>query len=334
MRHKQADTLRECPLIVRFESLRFAYFMPTPTPTLQAKAARDRILRGLKDIPAFPVVVNQVLEKLNSPNANGAQVAQLVSYDPGLTSRILRMVNSSAYGIPRQVTNIQHAIAMLGFSAVRGLVLGASLCTILTSGKVAYKHNLDVHAFWEHALMVAFLSRRIASLYQLPDTDEIFSAGLLHNIGMLVLFSQATELDRHIHATLSRKQIWRFSPLARRVERELLSFDHVSLSRELAKRWQLPYLMQAVMEGYAQPQENGEEYESAVFCVSLAHYALAAMNAVGGEVEAVALGHIPAGVAVYFSIETDGELRAICEHIAPLQAESAEIRQALLNKNP
>ena len=102
-------------------------FSPIPPPNKQ------RILKGVRDIPALPQVVTQVVELLNKSSSSSSQIADLISYDPGLTSRILRMVNSSAYGIPRQVSSIQHSIAMLGYNSVRGLVLGASICQIFST---------------------------------------------------------------------------------------------------------------------------------------------------------------------------------------------------------
>jgi HD-like signal output (HDOD) protein len=301
--------------------------MTNPAVIQQVKA---RVLKGIRDIPSLPVVVNQVIQLLNTPNSSSAQIADLISYDPGLTSRILRMVNSSAYGIPRQLTNIQQSIALLGYGAVRGLVLGASVCKMIGKQGAASSGNLDVEEFWEHSLMTSFLARRIATLYQLPDADEIFSAAMLHNIGILLLYSQAPDIDKVLHSHLKKVQAWRYSPHAFQVEHQALGFTHMELGRELAERWQLPLMMQAVMGNYVSPVEDDEDYESAVFSVSLAHYVMAALNTHHGVVDAVSLEDIPLVARTYFSLETDEELQAISQYIEPLKAESAEIRAALL----
>jgi len=300
------------------------------TNTDAVQQVKARVLKGIRDIPALPVVVNQVIQLLNTSNSSSAQIADLISYDPGLTSRILRMVNSSAYGIPRQLTNIQQSIALLGYGALRGLVLGASVCTILGKQGSAKVGNLDVEAFWEHSLMTSFLARRIATLYELPDADEIFSAGMLHNIGILLLYSQVPDMDKVLHRGLKQGGIWRYSADAFIMEQQALGFTHVCLGTELAERWQLPLMMQAVMKNYVYPVENDEDYEAAVFSISLAHYVLAALKKRHDIIDDVMLEDLPLIARNYFSLETDEELQAICAHIEPLRAESAEIREALL----
>src|SRR5437764_442296 len=100
-------------------------------PATTNKAKYDIILKRVGDLPALPDVVNKIVELLGKPDSSAAEVAKFISYDPGLTSKVLRMVNSAAYGFQRQISSVQHAIMILGFSTIRGLVLSASIFKLL-----------------------------------------------------------------------------------------------------------------------------------------------------------------------------------------------------------
>jgi HD-like signal output (HDOD) protein len=291
------------------------------TPNTNAQ----RLLRGMKDLPSLPQVVTQVMALLNKPNSTGGQIAELVCYDPGLSSRILRMVNSSAYGIPRQVTSVQHAIAMLGFRAVHGLVLSASVCQILGRERAKSQYSLDVQAFWQHALMVSFLAKKIATLYRLPNEDEIFSAGMLHNIGVLAIYSQAPDLDKKLNVLLQTKGIERFDPATLVIEDYVLGFNHTYLGSELTQRWNLPELMRHVIEHYPSPTGEGNTTNSAVWCISLAHYLLAFYAKAHGDTDYIHASSLSTPLRQYFKLEEDVDLHALCEHIPSLKEESAEI---------
>jgi HD-like signal output (HDOD) protein len=303
-------------------------YSTTPPPNKQ------RILRGVRDIPALPQVVTQVVGLLNKPSSSSSQIADLISYDPGLTSRILRMINSSAYGIPRQVTSIQHSIAMLGYNAVRGLVLGASICQLFSSttsdSKSKKKQGLDLKGFWQHALLTAFFAKHLAEHFNLPEADDIFSAGMLHNIGILGLHTQDVVSDVVVHNALAKKKIWRYDPQALPIEYSVLAFTHVDLGSELAQRWQLPKIMQAVMSRYNRPVLTGDETDSAVFTVALAHYLLALVIQVDYHFEQIGCAQLPDALCTFFRLETNEDVQALCEHIAPLLGESEEIMQSLL----
>jgi HD-like signal output (HDOD) protein len=307
-------------------------FSPTPPPN------KERILKGVRDIPALPEVVTQVVDLLNKASSSGSQIADLISYDPGLTSRILRMVNSSAYGIPRQVTSIQHSIAMLGYNAVRGLVLGASICQIFspitanTKGKAVPKNKqgLDLEEFWRHALMTAFFAKRLAEHFKLPKADDIFSAGMLHNIGVLVLHTQDAISDTLVHNALEKKKLWRYAPQALPIEYSILGFTHVDLGVELAQRWQLPEVMLAVMSRYNRPRLTGNETDSAVFAVALAHHLLALVFQLDYDFDEISCDHLPNTLCTFFRLEADEDVQALCGHIAPLLEESEEIMRSLI----
>ncbi len=300
--------------------------------------AKQRILRGMRDLPALPQVVNEVVSLLNTPQSSSSQIASLISYDPGLTSRILRMVNSSAYGIPRQVTSIQHSITMLGYNAVKGLVLGASICQIFSIQNQdtknvarAYGDKLDIQEFWQHALMVAFFAKLIADLYRLPNADDIFSAGMLHNVGILVLHVQDANIDKALHLQLKQKKVWRYSSQAIRLESAVLGFTHVELGKALAERWQLPDSMQAVIGRYFFPIEEGSPNDAAVFAVGLAHQLLSATHTHHSHILDVSCDDLSPELADYFSLETDEAVQELCGHIPFLIEESREIMASLLN---
>jgi HD-like signal output (HDOD) protein len=303
-----------------------------------AKTSVQDILKSVRDIPALPQVVIQVVELLNKPNSNGLQIASLISYDPGLTSRILRMVNSSAYGIPRQVTSIQHSIAMLGYNVVRGLVLGASICQIFSSlhasGKTGQRmqirQGLDLESFWRHALLMGFFSKHLADHFKLPEADDVFSAGMLHNIGILILYAQSPRYDIALHSVLKQRKAGRYGVKTLEIEQLVLGFTHLELGTELSQRWELPDLMHAVISRYASPRVTGEKTDAAVFVVALAHQLLSAMSEVQYHCEAITCKHLSPELLEYFQFKDDKSVQVLCDGISPLLVESREILKTLI----
>ncbi len=87
----------------------------------------ERIRLKVRDIPSLPEIVTKVMQLVQDPMSSAFQLGRVISHDPGLTSRVLRLVNSAYYGFPKQISSIQHAITILGFTTMRGLVLSSSI---------------------------------------------------------------------------------------------------------------------------------------------------------------------------------------------------------------
>jgi putative nucleotidyltransferase with HDIG domain len=214
-------------------------------------ANHEFVLKRIRDIPSLPEVVNKIIQLLSQPNTPASEIAQLIAYDPGLTSRVLRMVNSAAYGFNRQISSIQHGIMILGFNTVRGLVLSASIFKLL--GQSGTDSRLNHQKFWEHSLATASAARSLAKFLRIPEAEEAFSGGMLHDIGKVVLDVYFMESYRQVVETAAKKGISMHGEEYLALERELLGTTHAELGALLTAKWKLPITITEVIQYHHQP---------------------------------------------------------------------------------
>jgi HD-like signal output (HDOD) protein len=244
----------------------------------QAKAMQmERYMRTIRDIPALPEIVNKINEKLGNPSTTAADVAKLIAYDPGLTSRVLRMVNSAAFGVARQISSIQHAIMILGFNATRGVVLSSSIFKLFEGDGNVNKDRL--RDFWEHSLLCALATRIITEFYELPlgpdiQPEDAFSAAMLHDIGSLVLdgVAEKMHLDTSIYTqpgdNLMAKSMR--GDLSLSEEERIYGLSHSDIGQLLAQKWKLPVSLTEVILYHHHP-EKAKMSEDMVYWVALAN---------------------------------------------------------------
>lgn len=192
---------------------------------LQSLVARAGTLYTL------PRVAMQVLELTRQPTVDARQLKQCIENDPALTAKILRVVNSSLLGLSREVVDLNQALALLGIKPLKLLVLGFSLPEKLladVSGDI-------LERYWQHTLTKAVAAREIVQTWAKEAGDEYFIAGLLQDLGVLVLLQQLGSP----YAEFLRKAS-QFEVALLDLERRTLGFDHTQLSSRLLAIWQLP----------------------------------------------------------------------------------------------
>lgn len=235
--------------------------------------AHEIILKRIRDIPSLPEVVNKTIPLLGEADVPASKIAQLISYDPGLTSKVLRMVNSAAYGFQRQISSIQHGIMILGFNTVRGLVLSASIFKMFEhqtgTGAAIGARRLNHLDFWRHSLSTAMAARLIGQSLKMPETDDAFSAGMLHDIGKVVLDVYFTQdYVPVLDAARKLKQI-PHGPAFVSLETATLGTDHAKIGAFLAQKWKLPTGITEVIQYHHEP-ELAEHSKPLVYLVALA----------------------------------------------------------------
>lgn len=228
---------------------------------------QETLLKRIRDIPSLPEVVTRILAVIGRPETPASEIARLIAYDPGLTSKVLRMVNSAAYGFQRQISSIQHSVMILGFGTVRGLVLSASIFKLFKGH--ARPGGLNHRKFWEHSLTTAVAARMLAQRLRLPDADDIFSAAMLHDIGKVVLDTYFPNYGQVLAE--ARQQHLPFHGAAfHHLEENLLGITHTGIGGLLAGKWKLPIEMAEVIQYHHQP-ERAESCPKAVYLVALAN---------------------------------------------------------------
>jgi HD-like signal output (HDOD) protein len=189
---------------------------------------RAAVLDRIKELPPLPLVVHELMRVMRDTECSNDQVNRILSSDQALASKILRLVNSSFYGLPGRVSTIPRAVVILGHAAVRNFAAGLAVVERLGSRLPASRRQ----NYWQHALATAAGAEVLARRVELPEPDEAFVAGLLHDIGHLILMLALPDE----HATAAE------GGLLGDVEREraAMGLDHCRAGRQLLQHWQLP----------------------------------------------------------------------------------------------
>jgi HD-like signal output (HDOD) protein len=196
-----------------------------------AASARD-LARLAQQVPALPLTFQRVQELVNNPRSSTAQLAEAVGADQGLVTRVLRLANSSFYGLANRVDTVTQAVSLIGMRQIRDLALATAVVDLF---KNLPGNALDGRRFWEHALAVGTTSRLIAAKRGERETERHFVAGLLHDIGLVVMAQQQPEL---VAANLA-KAVETQQPLAA-IERRDLGYDHAEVGGAVIEHWHLP----------------------------------------------------------------------------------------------
>ena len=181
------------------------------------------------------MVANQVTNLINDPNSSSGDIAAVLRKDQVLTAKVLKLINSPYYGIPGEVTDVQRALAFLGFNTIAQLVLSLSVFSLFPRDG---KESFSVLEFWKHALATAVVSEMIAKKVGYERPEETFTCGLLHDIGKLVL-KQIAPVEFEKVVSLAKKKSISYTA----AEEELGIPGHGFLGESIAERWPLPLVI-------------------------------------------------------------------------------------------
>ncbi len=193
------------------------------------------IIKGIRDLPALPLVVAELIRSFDQPEVSTGAVADWVSQDQALAAKTLRLANSSFYGLTRKVKTIQQAITVVGFDSVRSMIIAVGIIDAFAG---TADTNFNFTGFWQHAIGTALCAKGLARACNLSQ-DDGFISGLLHDIGTLVLVTQFPQQ----HAAAMAERAARDCH-AVEAERHLLGTDHAAVGRALAEHWKFPTLIQ------------------------------------------------------------------------------------------
>ena len=157
--------------------------------SMDPKALRSRV-ENISTIPTIPSVLKQLSTIIENPKISLNEISHFVSQDPALTTKILQMVNSALYGFPGRISSVNHAVMLLGLNVVKGLLLSVSVFEIMHKAMIGLR---------EHSIGVAIASKVLAQKKGLKEPEEVFVAGLLHDVGKVILtLSWPEEYDRTV----------------------------------------------------------------------------------------------------------------------------------------
>ncbi|HEX4125394.1 MAG TPA: HDOD domain-containing protein, partial [Tepidisphaeraceae bacterium] len=221
-----------------------ATMIPTAPADSQARVAA--LISRVTMIAALPEVTNKIIATVEDPNSSAAHLHQIVAHDPALVSRVLKVVNSSYYGLPGQVASVERAIVLLGSNAVKNLAIAASLGQLFRGARLCQKFS--VKDLWTHCVAVSVTARELAKQMKLPLAEEAFLAGMIHDVGLLVLLQSSPEQLRDVCESAS-KSGGDFCVN----ERAQIGVDHQQVGMALAAQWKFPQPCQLVAGYHHQP---------------------------------------------------------------------------------
>ncbi len=221
----------------------------------------QELLTGDVRLASLPEIFTRINEILNDPKSSAADIGHLISEDPGLTIRLLKIVNSAFYGFPSKIDTVSRAITIIGTSELRDLILATS---VIKKFDTIPADLLNMDDFWKHSIACALIAHILASKRHDEDIESLFVSGLLHDIGKLVIYTRVPELGRE---TIARKKFNNIDLC--NAERDVLGFNHAELGGELARMWKLPDLLQQTLQNHHTPQTaESHQAETAIICLA------------------------------------------------------------------
>ncbi|MEN8005410.1 MAG: HDOD domain-containing protein [Candidatus Krumholzibacteriota bacterium] len=210
------------------------------------------IIMTTGDLPAMPQVASKVLELSSDPNTSAQQLQHIIADDQAMTARILKIANSAMYSCSRKVKTLTEAIVMLGFNSIRSLVVTSAARNLYNTRKSTT--GLKERLLWEHSIGVAFACRLLVQ-ERIPSlAEEAFLAGLMHDIGKLVLNLRVPEqFDEIVQQVYNDNRA--FSP----TEKEILGFDHSVVGARLINKWNLSTVLEETILNHHNPQAMTED---------------------------------------------------------------------------
>lgn len=197
-----------------------------------------RAIQEINHIATLPEITLKVIELVESPHSTASEMQRVISNDPALCTRILKVVNSAFYGLPGQIASIDRAIVLLGLNAVKNIAVAASLVKLFRGGEIG--PAFSARDLWIHSVAVGAISKAISDELKLDMPDEAFLGGLMHDIGVMVELQ--FDRQRLIHAiekaAVDSTGFPQGDMLA--AETEVFGVNHQQFGEGLCRRWKFP----------------------------------------------------------------------------------------------
>ena len=231
---------------------------------MATEVQREQILTEaigeISHIATLPEITLKIIELVEDPSSTAQDLHKLISCDPALCSRVLKVVNSSFYGLPGQIASINRAIVMLGLNAVKNIAIAASLAKLFRGGQLT--PFFAARDLWDHSIASAAATKLLADKLGYGLTDEAFLAGLIHDIGYMVEMQYDRNkmidvLDRcrpDADGTPSADMV--------EVENEIFGVNHQDFGFALCERWKFPKTLSSVTHHHHDPKGAPNEHRT------------------------------------------------------------------------
>ncbi|MCK4468450.1 MAG: HDOD domain-containing protein [Desulfobacterales bacterium] len=193
----------------------------------------DRIINSIGELPILPTIYMKLTHLLNVSDSSIKMISNIISEDQAVAAMVLKIVNSATYGFYNKIGDLQHAIVILGLNEIKNLVLATSMYKVVKEFKSS--SAFDMQEFWKHSIGCAISARVLAETAYLKNPEDVFTGGLLHDIGKLIhaayLCEEFDDVVANVVETGSQMS---------ESEKKILGFDHAQTGSVLAEKWRLP----------------------------------------------------------------------------------------------
>jgi len=236
----------------------------------QDSAALAAMLASIEELPTIPETLVHILHVIDDPDSGPADLAAAVSCDAPSMAKILTLANSPYYSPRGGIGDIQRCVAVLGYRTVRQVAICVSVATVMVKAMADANGDLDYRELWRHSVVTGAVAKQLAVLSGHPDPEQIFTGGLLHDIGKFIL--EVQEPTRYAAIIRERAQT-----KVSLIEAELTAFgyDHAALGAAFARSWRFPAVLVAMFGEHHRPVNEpvvDNSYRVEVRLISLADY--------------------------------------------------------------
>jgi len=192
----------------------------------------ERVVNNVLKVAALPAVAVKFNEAIKNPLTSNHELDKIVSEDAALASKLLMISNSALFNFPSEIDTIEKAITVVGHKQLNELILS---CSVVSMFKDIPQDVIDMEQFWRHSIAVATTARILAAARREQNKEKFFTAGLLHDIGKLIMFSEIPKYAKEVINNCSET-----NTLMHIAEKNILGFDHAKLGALLLAKWNLP----------------------------------------------------------------------------------------------
>jgi putative nucleotidyltransferase with HDIG domain len=224
---------------------------PKPAESEEQQDLKDEFIKAVQDLPPMPKVMLKIQKLVVDPNSDAEEVAAYIETDQALAAKVLKMANSPYYGMSGKVSSIQHAAVILGFKIIGELTTMAGFSQLMGKTLPGYGYKSD--ELWKHSLAVALAAKIIAEKINPDLSGEALTAGLIHDIGKLILdpyvLGKRDQFDKLVE---DENQTFLFA------EKQILGYDHAEIAAKICTHWKFPESLALAIKYHHNPSLSSQ----------------------------------------------------------------------------
>jgi HD-like signal output (HDOD) protein len=218
------------------------------------------LIKSDMELISLPDIYLRIEGIINDPNSSARHIAAILSQDPNLSAKLLKIVNSALYGFKQKIDTISRAVTIVGHNQIGDLVMGTSVMALFHEIPSTL---MNMNLFWEHSVACGICARCIAGFRKFPNTESFFIAGLLHDLGKLIIFKHLPQPAKAVLQRVRHSEDFYYQ-----TERDVIGFDHAQVGQALAEQWKLPTSLEQAIGGHHPPWSIPPDSETALIFVA------------------------------------------------------------------